>query len=94
VKSTTEESLRNTALDTLVTIHKLVTQHTIKFKLKVFTISRGFKTESVEETWLHHKQYKQEGDHSEDQGVDGRTGSEWILGDWLGGCGLDSTGSG
>jgi hypothetical protein len=27
--------------------------------------------------------------HSEDQGVDGRMGSEWILGDWLGKCELD-----
>jgi hypothetical protein len=35
-----------------------------------------------------------ERDHSEDQGVGGRMGSEWIFGDWLGVCGLDSTGSG
>jgi hypothetical protein len=30
-------------------------------------------------------------DHSEHRGVDGRMGSEWILGDWLG-AGVDSTG--
>jgi hypothetical protein len=33
-----------------------------------------------------------ERDHLEDQGVDRRMGSEWILGDWLGG--VDSVGSG
>jgi hypothetical protein len=35
-----------------------------------------------------------ERDHSEDQGVDERMGSELILGRlaWGGGCGLDSTG--
>jgi hypothetical protein len=33
-------------------------------------------------------------DHLEGQGVGGKTGSEWILGNWLGGYGLDSTGSG
>jgi hypothetical protein len=32
--------------------------------------------------------------HSEDQGVGGRMGSEWILGRLAWGCGLDSTGSG
>jgi hypothetical protein len=31
--------------------------------------------------------------HSEDQGVGGRMGSQWILGRLAGGCGLDSTGS-
>jgi hypothetical protein len=30
----------------------------------------------------------------EDQGVGGKMGSEWILRRFLGGCGLDSTGSG
>jgi hypothetical protein len=36
-----------------------------------------------------------ERDDSEDQGVGGRMGSEWILGRMAGGgCGLDSTGSG
>jgi hypothetical protein len=30
----------------------------------------------------------------EDQGVDGRLGSEWILGELTWGCGLDSTGLG
>jgi hypothetical protein len=35
-----------------------------------------------------------ERDHSEDQGVDWRMGSEWILGRLAEGCGLDSTGSG
>jgi hypothetical protein len=35
-----------------------------------------------------------EGDRSEDQSVDGRMGSEWILGRFSGGDGLDSTGSG
>jgi hypothetical protein len=34
-----------------------------------------------------------ERDHSGDQGVDGRMGSEWIVGKFAGG-GLDSTGSG
>jgi hypothetical protein len=34
-------------------------------------------------------------DHSEDQGINGRMGSEWILGRLAGeGCGLDSTSSG
>jgi len=37
---------------------------------------------------------RKERDHSEDQGVDGRMGSEWILGRLAGGCGLDSAGSG
>jgi hypothetical protein len=32
-----------------------------------------------------------ERDHSEGQGVDGRMGSEWILGRLAVGCGLDST---
>jgi hypothetical protein len=31
--------------------------------------------------------------HSEDQGVDRRMRSEWILGRLAGGCGFDSTGS-
>jgi hypothetical protein len=35
-----------------------------------------------------------ERDHSEDQGVDGRMASEWILGRLAGMCGLDYTGSG
>jgi hypothetical protein len=37
-----------------------------------------------------------ERDHLEDQGIDGKMGSEWILGrlGWVGGCGLDSTVSG
>jgi hypothetical protein len=34
-----------------------------------------------------------ERDHSEDQGVDGRMGSQYILGKFAGECGLDSTGS-
>jgi hypothetical protein len=33
-------------------------------------------------------------DHSDDQGIDGRMGSEWILGRLAGGCVVDSTGSG
>jgi hypothetical protein len=33
-----------------------------------------------------------EGDHPEDRGVDGRLGTEWILGRWAGGCGVDSVG--
>jgi hypothetical protein len=33
-------------------------------------------------------------DHLEDQGVDGRIRSEWILERLAGGCGLDLTGSG
>jgi hypothetical protein len=32
--------------------------------------------------------------HSEDRGVDGRMGSEWILERLAAGCGEDSTGSG
>jgi hypothetical protein len=32
--------------------------------------------------------------HLEDQGVDVRMESEWILGDWLRECGLDPVGSG
>jgi hypothetical protein len=48
---------------------------------------------------LHMTEYLQweiskERDYSEVQGVDGRMGSEWILGILAGGCGLDSTGSG
>jgi hypothetical protein len=35
-----------------------------------------------------------ERDHSEDEGVGERIGSEWILGRLAGGCGLDSTCSG
>jgi hypothetical protein len=36
-----------------------------------------------------------ERDQSDDQGIGGRMGSEWILGRLAGvGCGLDSTGSG
>jgi hypothetical protein len=35
-----------------------------------------------------------ERDHLEDQGVGGKMGSDWTYGDWLGGCGLDSTVSG
>jgi hypothetical protein len=34
-----------------------------------------------------------ERDHSEDKGVDGRMGLEWILGRLAGGCGVDSVGS-
>jgi hypothetical protein len=33
-------------------------------------------------------------DHFEDQGVDGRMGSEWILGRLAGECRLDPVGSG
>jgi hypothetical protein len=32
--------------------------------------------------------------HLKDQGVDGRMGSKWILGRLVGGCGMDSPGSG
>jgi hypothetical protein len=32
--------------------------------------------------------------HLEDQGVDGRMGSKWTLGRLVGGCGVDSPGSG
>jgi hypothetical protein len=35
-----------------------------------------------------------ERDHLKDQGIDGRMGSEWILGKWGGGCGVDSIDSG
>jgi hypothetical protein len=35
-----------------------------------------------------------ERNHSEDQGVDGRVGSEWILGRMAGECKVDSVGSG
>jgi hypothetical protein len=35
-----------------------------------------------------------EKDHLEDEGVDGRMGSKWILGRLVGGCGVDSAGSG
>jgi hypothetical protein len=47
--------------------------------------------------WKERKLYKvlvgmpKERHHSEDQGVDGSMGSEWILGRLAGGCGLDST---
>jgi hypothetical protein len=30
----------------------------------------------------------------QDQGIDGRVGSKWTLGDWLGGCEVDSPGAG
>jgi hypothetical protein len=33
------------------------------------------------------------GDHSEDWGIDGRIGSEWIFGRLAGGCGVDPVGS-
>jgi hypothetical protein len=33
-------------------------------------------------------------DHLEDQGVDGKMGSKWTLGRLVGGCGVDSPGSG
>jgi hypothetical protein len=33
-------------------------------------------------------------DHLKDQGVDGRMGSKWALGRLVGGCGVDSPGSG
>jgi hypothetical protein len=32
---------------------------------------------------------QKERDHLDDQGVDGKMGSEWILGNWLGKCGVD-----
>jgi hypothetical protein len=35
-----------------------------------------------------------EKDHLKDQGVDGRMGSNWTLGRLVGGCGVDSPGSG
>jgi hypothetical protein len=35
-----------------------------------------------------------EKDHLKDQGVDGRMGSKWTLGRLVGGCGVDSPGSG
>jgi hypothetical protein len=37
---------------------------------------------------------KIERDHSEDQGIGGRMGSEWILGRLAKGCGVDSVGLG
>jgi hypothetical protein len=39
-------------------------------------------------------QSRREKDHLEGQGVDGRIGSEWTLGRLVGGCGVDSPGSG
>jgi hypothetical protein len=36
---------------------------------------------------------QKERDYSEDQGVGGKMGSEWILGRLAGVCGLDSNGS-
>jgi hypothetical protein len=33
-------------------------------------------------------------DNSEDQGIDGRVGSDWILGRLAGGCRVDPVGSG
>jgi hypothetical protein len=33
-------------------------------------------------------------DYLEDQGIDGRMGSKWTLGRLVGGCGVDSPGSG
>jgi hypothetical protein len=33
-------------------------------------------------------------DHLKDQGIDGRMVSKWILGRLVGGCGVDSAGSG
>jgi hypothetical protein len=35
-----------------------------------------------------------EKDHLKDQGVDERMGSKWTLGRLVGGCGVDSAGSG
>jgi hypothetical protein len=35
-----------------------------------------------------------EKDHLKDQDIDGRMGSEWTLGRLVGGCGVDSPGSG
>jgi hypothetical protein len=35
-----------------------------------------------------------EKDHLKDKGVDGRMGSKWTLGRLVGGCGVDSCGSG
>jgi hypothetical protein len=35
-----------------------------------------------------------EKDHLKDQDVDGRVGSKWTLGKLVGGCGVDSPGSG
>jgi hypothetical protein len=43
---------------------------------------RGFGWESPKER-----------DHLKDQGVDGRMGSKWILGKFVGVCGVDSPGS-
>jgi hypothetical protein len=37
---------------------------------------------------------RKERDHLKDQGVDGRMGSNWTLGRLVGGCGVDSPGSG
>jgi hypothetical protein len=37
---------------------------------------------------------QKERDHLEDQGVDGRMGSEWTLGRLAGACGLDPVGLG
>jgi hypothetical protein len=52
-------------------------------------------------TWVRTKNYTifrwespKERDHSEDRGVDWRMGSEWMLGGLVGGCGVDSVGSG
>jgi hypothetical protein len=36
----------------------------------------------------------EEKDHLKDHGVDGRMGSKWTLGRLVGGCGVDSPGSG
>jgi hypothetical protein len=81
--------------DTVLELHRICPIY-----LAVLVITRGFKEFLVFyyvimyiSDWFWWESPK-ERDHSEDQGVGGRIGSEWIFGDWLGVCGLDSTGSG
>jgi hypothetical protein len=56
----------------------------------------GGECDSASEGRQNCKRFKwespKERDHSEHQGVDGRMGSEWILGRFAGGCRVDSDG--
>jgi hypothetical protein len=83
--------LHNGELHNLYSSPNIIRQVKSKGMKSAGRVARMEKTEKCTRFWWERMK---ERDHSQDRGVDGSIGSKWIFGDWLGGCGVDSPGSG